>query len=300
MTVTLAEAPDVERWSTRLAERLCSLRLLPRGGEPREARIRADVVVRDLLPRSRVLVVSVDGRRVGHVWLTRDGQSLDVADLRLDDVALGARVREAVLEIAATDGATELGVGVVPRQPDQQAFVDGGGFVLTATNMLLDLAGPATGDSHATRLDAMTPEEFSPFMADQESTYARERQDAGESPERASRTAHEQLAQLVPDGLASPGQHFLVGRVGGVAVGNLWLAVEPPTVYVYDVVVAPEHRSRGHGRALMVAAERWARRREAAAVRLNVFGHNVVARSLYDSLGFVVLEDHYLRRLGDR
>lgn len=300
MTLTLAEEPDVERWSGPLAERLCSLRLLPCGGEPQETRDRADAVVRDLLPRSRVLVVAVDGRRAGHVWLRRDARSLEVADLLLDDAALGARVREAVLEIAATEGASELGVGVVPRQPDQQAFVEGGGFVLTATSMLLDLAEPTAGDQPGTRLDEMTQDEFALFMTDQESTYARERQEAGESPERASRTAHEQLAKLVPDGPASAGQHFLVGRVGGVAVGNLWLAVEPPTVYVYDVVVAPEHRGRGHGRALMMAAERWARRRGASAVRLNVFGHNVVARSLYDKLGYVVLEDHYLLRLGDR
>ena len=300
MTLTLVEESDREQWRDALAERLYALRLLPRGGEPGELRQRADSVARDLLPASRVLVVALDDEPVGHLWLKEDGRALDVLDLRLDVATLGSRLREAVVEVARRGGGRELLVGVAPGHADQQAFVDGGGFRLTATHLRLDLRRGVTGEDAGVRLEAMSEEELGAFLADQEESYAREREEAGESPERAAETARVQLAELVPHGMASPGQHFFVGRAGQVAVGNLWLATEPPATYVYDVQVAPEHRGQGHGRALMVAAARWARGRGSSALRLNVFGHNAVARRLYDSLGYVVLEDHFVLRLGER
>ena len=39
----------------------------------------------------------------------------------------------------------------------------------------------------------------------------------------------------------------------------------------------------------MEAAEEWTRERGGTRVALNVFGPNLVARSLYDSLGYEVL-----------
>jgi len=59
--------------------------------------------------------------------------------------------------------------------------------------------------------------------------------------------------------------------------------------FVFDVEIAKEHRGRGYGRAAMEAAEEWTRERGGTRVALNVFGPNLTARSLYDSLGYEVL-----------
>ena len=56
--------------------------------------------------------------------------------------------------------------------------------------------------------------------------------------------------------------------------------------YLAELYVAPRHRGRGLGRALMEAAIEHARRLGAAYMDLNTGEDDVAARRLYESLGF--------------
>lgn len=56
--------------------------------------------------------------------------------------------------------------------------------------------------------------------------------------------------------------------------------------HVGDVVVAPEARGQGVGKALLSAGEQWARARGYGLLTLNVFLGNEKARALYEGLGF--------------
>jgi GNAT superfamily N-acetyltransferase len=56
--------------------------------------------------------------------------------------------------------------------------------------------------------------------------------------------------------------------------------------HVSDIVVAPEAEGRGVGRALMEAAEDWARGRGYRLLSLHVFEANARARALYERLGY--------------
>ena len=56
--------------------------------------------------------------------------------------------------------------------------------------------------------------------------------------------------------------------------------------HVSDVVVAPGGEGRGVGRALMAAAEEWARGRGYRLLTLNAFVRNTRARRLYERLGY--------------
>ncbi len=56
--------------------------------------------------------------------------------------------------------------------------------------------------------------------------------------------------------------------------------------HLNELAVAPEHRRRGFGRALLDHAERWARARGCHALSLNVFPGNEAARRLYDGAGY--------------
>ena len=53
--------------------------------------------------------------------------------------------------------------------------------------------------------------------------YAGELAAAGMTEEAAAQQSREQMAQLIPDGLASPGMHFFTAWVGDAPVGSLWL-----------------------------------------------------------------------------
>jgi GNAT superfamily N-acetyltransferase len=82
-----------------------------------------------------------------------------------------------------------------------------------------------------------------------------------------------------------------VATAGDALVGFIHLCEEEDYYggrcgHVGDVVVAPEARGKGVGRALMAAGERWARERGYRLLTLNVFLDNERARALYEELGF--------------
>ena len=136
----------------------------------------------------------------------------------------------------------------------------------------------------------MTSEEGALWMPPVMEDYVLERVRAGEDLEGARKMAEQQLAELAPGGVPAPGHHFFWQVDGDEVVGALWLGAPTPrassTWYVYFVVVNEAFQGRGFGRAAMRAAEAFVKEQGGAYLGLNVFGHNPVARSLYDSLGY--------------
>jgi RimJ/RimL family protein N-acetyltransferase len=68
------------------------------------------------------------------------------------------------------------------------------------------------------------------------------------------------------------------------------------------MAVASDYRGRGIGAALLDAVVEWARTNGAHKVTLQVWPHNIAARSLYERFGFVEegrLVRHYRRRNGE-
>jgi ribosomal protein S18 acetylase RimI-like enzyme len=74
--------------------------------------------------------------------------------------------------------------------------------------------------------------------------------------------------------------------------GHLWLTEERDAfsglarVWVLTVAIVAKYRSRGWGRLLMARAVEEAKARKISAVGLSVAGDNVVARKLYEEMGF--------------
>jgi GNAT superfamily N-acetyltransferase len=56
--------------------------------------------------------------------------------------------------------------------------------------------------------------------------------------------------------------------------------------HVSDLVVAREGEGRGVGRALLAAAENWARGRGYRLLSLKVFGENARAKRIYEEIGY--------------
>jgi GNAT superfamily N-acetyltransferase len=287
-----AVPPD--QLSTRTAdasERLAAMRVTTRYLEPDEAREQVADFVERSADRAELLDV-VDGDDVvGWVWLGGDRDEFVLYDVLLDDPARAAELLPGVLDRARAAGARKIGLGSHPGDPSRSAVAALPGFIPRATNMALpldvEIAGP--GDL---RLQPMSEPEFDAFLAVMADDYAGELAAAGMSPEAAAERSRDQLAELIPSGLASPGMSFFTAWVGDHPVGRLWLSTQARMAFVYDVEVDSDQRRRGYGAAIMNAGARWCREQGHVALGLNVFAHNPGARALYDRLGYHVTFDY--------
>lgn len=156
-------------------------------------------------------------------------------------------------------------------------------------------------DTARVHLVPMTDGEFAEFMEREVPGYAEENVRAGrwtstESMERS----REEFRRLLPQGRGTP-NHFLFTirtQPDHTPVGSLWLSLTSPGIaFVYDLVVAPEHRRHGYATAAMRAAERVAVEHGANRIGLNVFGHNPGARALYVRLGYVTMAEQMTKPL---
>ena len=95
---------------------------------------------------------------------------------------------------------------------------------------------------------------------------------------------------------------FVAAAPDGRVIGRLSISRDqhPASRHVADLglMVDAEHRRRGIGRALLVAAVEWARESEVRKLELHVFPWNEAAIALYEDFGFVregYRKSHYAR-----
>ena len=138
------------------------------------------------------------------------------------------------------------------------------------------------------RLDPMTAEEYAAYHRKAVLAYAEAHVSAKSWPaDGARQRAIDEYAALLPEGVATPGHRLCTARDGDRKIGTVWFAERPGRVaYLYDIEVDADLRGQGHGEALMRAMEHEVRSAGLKAVRLQVFGNNAVARSLYRKLGY--------------
>lgn len=153
-------------------------------------------------------------------------------------------------------------------------------------------------------LRPMTAGEYREYLERAIPAYADEMQrNAGIGRPEALRHAERVFEELLPDGVTTRGHRLLLAFDAATAakVGLLWVAEQrregAPVGWIYDIEVEEPLRGRGYGRALMVLAEEQARAMGIMRLELNVFGDNPVARSLYESLGYVEMSRQLFKDL---
>lgn len=87
--------------------------------------------------------------------------------------------------------------------------------------------------------------------------------------------------------LASDRDHLLVRHADDDLVAVAWLRTAADEVEVLDLAVAPGHRRRGHGRALLLDAAAHVHAAGARRLLLEVRADNAAARALYAGAGLV-------------
>ncbi|GAU66123.1 putative acetyltransferase [Streptomyces sp. NBRC 110611] len=246
--------------------------------------------------RARRYDVCDNSRRVGGVRLATDSRSGPaagrIADLRIDP-ADRRRGRATVAALAAEEVLRGWGCRRIELTvPAEAAAAVRLAAALGYTERGRLLSKPLTEAPRLPEGSADRPLSAAEYPAWRDAAvaeYVRAQTAQGMSGDHAEKTARAEHRELLPDGAATPGQalRFLVHD--GTDVGHLWVALRRPGQpggYVVDVWVAPDHRGRGHGRTLMLVAERISLAAGRAALGLSVHADNTPARRLYDSLGY--------------
>lgn len=110
----------------------------------------------------------------------------------------------------------------------------------------------------------------------------------GMSLEDARKASAQEFRHLLPKGQQTPGQHFYALYTGERKVGYLWLMEAPnKTLFISDIYVFSQYRSKGLGAKAMKWVEGKARKLGSKRVRLHVFGSNHRAVAFYERCGFV-------------
>lgn len=144
-----------------------------------------------------------------------------------------------------------------------------------------------------TLLVPMSESEFVRFLEETVPAYAADKVASGQwSHGESLELARKDFEELLPGGLATPGNHLFSIRSDAESepIGWLWYAEQERggtrVAYVYDVSIRPEFQRQGHAARAFRALESVAARQGLAGIALHVFGHNLAARALYAKLGF--------------
>jgi len=259
---------------------------------------------------SRGYDVCVNGRPVGAVELATDpgaGRPVGrIRSLRIDD-ADRRRGRGTVAALAAEEvlrgwRCTEVRTSVPADAVPALRLACALGYTERGRNMIKEVASPPPSLPAHVESRPMTETEFDRWRSHAVRHFARDLTSGG-SPEGEALALSEAVhARLLPDGRGTPGVHIHTLLADGTAVGHIWVAeqeVRPGEVgaYVFDVEVAEPYRGRGHGRALMLLAERIAAEAGQSLIALHVFEGNDRARTLYESLGYRTTHRNFVKRL---
>ncbi|MFI0231376.1 GNAT family N-acetyltransferase [Streptomyces sp. NPDC017086] len=244
--------------------------------------------------RSRRFTVCVNSRPVGELHL---GTSPALGDsvARVIDLRIAGpdrrRGRGTVAALAAEEVARGWGCGqmeaLVPATADAALRLFGAlGYTPRNRGMEKQLGGTAPELPAGSHARPMTGAEFGAWQEAEAERFARTWMERGVPEAVARAKSRDDHARLLPDGLTTDGMVFTVLEHAGSRVGTLWVALQDTKAYVFDVATEEAHRGRGHGRTLMLLAERQAIGAGHPVLGLNVFAGNTPAERLYASLGY--------------
>ncbi|MEW2418632.1 GNAT family N-acetyltransferase [Streptomyces sp. NPDC046866] len=255
--------------------------------------------------RSRPYEIRVNSRRVGALLLACDtpfGTAVgeirdlvvDAPDRRRGRATVGALAAEEVLR---GWGCRRVQASVPAESAGGLRLAAALGYRESGRNMSKELpeVPPALPEGVAGR--AMTPAEYEAWLVRAVEGYAEDWMRRGLPAEAARAKSEADHARSLPRGPATPGAALLVLEAAGEVVGHVWVGPSGGGAYVYDVAVAEEHRGRGHGRSLMLLAERTALAAGHRTLALHVFAGNTPALRLYESLGYRPTQFNYGKEL---
>jgi GNAT superfamily N-acetyltransferase len=233
----------------------------------------------ELIGLLAVSAIEQDGQPsavISDIWIAPGHRRRGYGRLALADAEEWARGRHARTVWLVTD----------PAQASHAALF--AAYPVRALQMIKKLSGPGVlADGLEGR--PMADPEYGDWRAEMERGYASDVAESGEmTAERAAAAGAAQTDQLLPNGLSTANNSFLCLCAGEEVVATNWIGHHraPGLSWVWAVEVHEGYRGKGYGRAAMIIGEQASLDAGDTHLALNVFGHNHVAISLYNGMGY--------------
>lgn len=153
-------------------------------------------------------------------------------------------------------------------------------------------------------LRPMSQAEFAAYLGKAIADYAEDRVRACNwAPEEALQKSEKEFHDLLPEGVATNDNflYTIVDPESEAKVGILWVAKRDrkphAEAFVYDVEIKEEFRHKGYGSQAFRALEDKVKALGLTEISLHVFGHNHVARAMYENLGYEATNINMTKKL---
>ncbi|GGA29316.1 GNAT family N-acetyltransferase [Psychrobacillus lasiicapitis] len=138
------------------------------------------------------------------------------------------------------------------------------------------------------KLVLMNSEEYQKYITSAIKSYAIEKVLSGNwNQEESIRKAEEEYTRLLPIGEKTESNYLYTILNDDKAIGVLWLARKSEKEgFIYDISILEQYQGFGYAKETMTQIEIVGKELGMNKIGLHVFGHNKVARGLYEKLGY--------------
>ncbi|MEI4621528.1 GNAT family N-acetyltransferase [Bacillus pfraonensis] len=142
-------------------------------------------------------------------------------------------------------------------------------------------------------LRPMNREEFQLYISSAIENYAKNKVTSGNwSEDEAMNLSKKEFSRLLPKDEKSELNYLYSIFQDQQLVGMIWIAktstTNPDQGYIFDFIIYKPHQGQGYGKQAMKEIEIIAKELGMNKIGLHVFGHNKVARRLYEQLGYEI------------
>ncbi|MEW9677860.1 GNAT family N-acetyltransferase [Lentibacillus sp. L22] len=139
------------------------------------------------------------------------------------------------------------------------------------------------------RLEKMNSIEYQHYLSYAIKNYANEQVKSGSwKQQEAISKAIQEHEKLLPEGEETENNHLFTIHDGYQEVGMIWLAQRTNEKgFIYDINIWEGNQGKGYGMEAMKEVETVAKKLGLKSIGLHVFGHNKIAKKLYEKLGYI-------------
>ncbi|UJL46247.1 GNAT family N-acetyltransferase [Virgibacillus sp. NKC19-16] len=138
-------------------------------------------------------------------------------------------------------------------------------------------------------LQKMNAVEFQQYHSYAIKNFANEQMKSGNwEQHEAMIKAKQEYEKLLPAGEKTVHNYLFTIRDGDQEVGMIWLTQRTNEKgFIYDINIWKGNQGKGYGKQAMKEIETVAKKIGLVSIGLHVFGHNKIAWSLYEKLGYI-------------